>query len=234
MKLGLMQPYLFPYIGYFQLIAACDLFVVYDDVQFIKGGWINRNRILAAGNARYITLPLEKDHLTKPINERRFTQQLCNETRSVLSLIEATYRKAPFFMDTMDLASRCLESTELNVAIFVSETLRLCCRHLEIKTPFRISSSVPKAETEKGEARVISLTKNLGADHYLNPIGGAELYSKDHFRAQGLKLSFLKPREFTYLQFADHPFFPWLSILDVLMFNSVKATRSFLGLYDLV
>jgi hypothetical protein len=233
LKLALMQPYFFPYLGYFQIISACDLFVIYDDVQFIKGGWINRNRILINGEAQYITLPLEKDHLSKKINERRFTTGFEREKEAIRRKLEAAYREAPFYADTMAMVRGCFDCKERNVAGFLTNVLTLCCRHLQIATPIRLASELPRNSDGRGEERVIEINKALGADHYINPPGGKELYNKQTFANAGITLSFLQPREIRYSQGAGN-FMPWLSILDVLMFNSIEDTRTMLGSYDLV
>lgn len=233
MKLALMQPYLFPYLGYFQLIAASDIFVIYDDVQYIKGGWINRNRILVNGAPKYITLPVEKDHLSRMINERRFATTIARDKELILRQLQAAYRQAPFFQDTMELVERCCALNESNVAAFVTESLRLCCQHIRIETPMRLSSTLAKTPGTEAAERVIEVNKLLGADHYINPAGGMELYGKDAFAKCGIVLSFLKSREITYPQFGN-PFAPSLSILDVLMFNPVSVVRTLLGAYDLL
>jgi hypothetical protein len=233
MKLALMQPYLFPYIGYFQLISACDLFVLHDDVQYIKGGWINRNRILVNGQPKYIILPLRKDDFSKLINERHFTDGVSDEKALMLRQIEGAYRKAPFFRNTLELVDRCLACTDSNLAVFVTHTLAQCCQHLQIQTPIMVSSTIAKDAAPKAEDRVIHINKLLGADHYINPPGGIELYQRQKFAEHRITLSFLQPRQITYTQFGN-PFVPSLSIIDVLMFNSAETTRGLLALYDLV
>ncbi|NDH69321.1 MAG: hypothetical protein EBY22_15770, partial [Gammaproteobacteria bacterium] len=124
MKLGIMQPYLFPYIGYFQLIESCDCFVVYDDVQYIKNGWINRNRILLNGKIHYITLPVLKNGSLLSINQRVFPYDFEFHKRSLLSKIEQAYRKAPFFKGVYDMVEECFQSTDSNVAVFVTQTIQ--------------------------------------------------------------------------------------------------------------
>jgi hypothetical protein len=233
MKLGLMQPYLFPYIGYMQLISACDLFVLHDDVQYIKGGWINRNRILVNDQPKYIILPLAKDHFSKVINERHFTAEVSKHKELVLRQLEGAYRKAPFFKDTLRLVARCLACPDSNLATFVTHTLQQCCQYLQIQTPIKLSSTLAKEKAAKAEERVININNVLGADHYINPRGGMELYQRQSFAAHGITLSFLQPRQIAYNQFRD-PFVPSLSIIDVLMFNSVETTKDLLTLYDLV
>ena len=233
MKLGIMQPYLFPYIGYFQLIESCDCFVVYDDVQYIKNGWINRNRILLNGKIHYITLPVLKNGSLLSINQRVFPYDFELHKRSLLSKIEQAYRKAPFFKRVYDMVEECFQSTDSNVAVFVTQTLQRCCEVLGIKTPFVMASALDIDSKLRAEDRVISINKILKADAYINPVGGIELYSREKFAANGIDLRFLRSRLPTYSQFEQN-FIPALSILDVMMFNTLDEIRSSLVEYDLV
>jgi hypothetical protein len=182
-------------------------------------------------------LPVEREHFSKLINERRFAPNISAQKSALLRQLEGAYNKpshkAPFFEDTLQLAGRCLECTDTNVAALLSHVLAECCRYLQIGTSIRLSSSLPRDAGASAEQRVIQVNQALGADHYVNAIGGTNLYDKESFRGQGIRLSFLKSRDITYPQFGD-PFVPWLSILDVLMFNPLDSVRRMLGLYDLV
>jgi len=233
MKLGIMQPYLFPYIGYFQLISICDQFIIHDDVQYIKGGWINRNRILVNGKPEYITLPIRKDNSLLSINQRYFTSDLELFKKGLIRKIEGAYRKAPFFQKVYDLVQECFISTDANVSVFVTQTIKKCCEFLDIKTPFLMASSLDIDSKLRAEDRVIFINKILRSNAYINPLGGIELYSREKFAANGIELHFLRSRLPTYPQF-EHEFTPALSILDVMMFNTVDEIRGFLNEYDLV
>jgi hypothetical protein len=233
MKLGIMQPYLFPYIGYFQLIASCDLFVIYDDVQYIKGGWINRNRILIKDKPHYITLPIRNDSLHLDINERYFTPDFEKQKTHVLRQIEDAYRKAPFFKNVYDLVRECFQLKDENVASFVTQTIKQCCQYLNITTPFVTSSSLAKDSTLQAEDRVIAINKVLGADVYVNPIGGLELYNRENFANNGIELRFIRTLDLQYPQFSA-PFVPALSIIDVMIFNPKEKVLEFLMMRDLV
>ncbi len=234
MKLGIMQPYLFPYIGYFQLIASCDRFVIYDDVQYIKGGWINRNRILINGAPHYITLPIRKDasHLDT-INQRYFAPDFEKHKASVARQIGDAYRKAPFFTNVYDLVQECLQSNDENVASFVTQTIQRCCEYLNIATPLIMSSSLAKDVTLDAEDRVIGINKILGTDTYINSIGGLELYKRENFGRHGIQLQFIRTKDLVYPQFSA-PFVPSLSIIDLMMFNSKEKVLEFLKMCDLV
>lgn len=227
-----MQPCLFPYLGYFQLIGLVDTFVVHDEVPYIKGGWINRNRILLNGQRRYVTLPVQKGSSNLAIDERVFSESFEGDKRKVLRQIADAYRKAPQFEHVFPVISACLASTERNVSIFVVQVLKACCRYLQIDTPFVLSSDLVRFEALKGQDRVLEINDFLEATHYINTIGGAELYDRGRFVRRGLKLSFLRPRPLAYAQFGG-VHVAELSIIDVMMFNSVEEIASLLQAYDL-
>jgi len=229
-----MQPYLFPYIGYFQLINAVDRFVIYDDVQWIKGGWINRNRILVSGEARYITVPVAKAPSNLPINERRLSEHFNDHRDKMLRTITGAYQKAPFFKPVSLLVEDCLSTGTDLVSDLVTGALRKICTYLDLRTPFVMSSSLDKDDSLRGEERVLAINELLGATHYINPIGGTALYNERTFSEHGLKLSFLKTRDIQYAQYRTREFVPLLSIIDILMFNSVDRIRVFLDEYDLL
>ena len=227
-----MQPYLFPYIGYFQLIGLVDTFVIHDDVQYIKGGWINRNRILVNGQPRYVTLPVRKDPASLAVNERVFAHSFESDKKKLLRRIEQAYRKAPHFETVFPLLNECLAGPQRSVSAFVVNVLQACCRFMKIETPFVLSSSMARFGEFKGQDRVLEINEFLGATHYINMIGGTELYDRDQFMRRGLKLSFLRLRPIAYRQFGDE-YVPNLSIIDVMMFNSVEDIASLLQEYDL-
>jgi hypothetical protein len=233
MKLGVMQPYLFPYIGYFQLIKAVDVFVIYDDVQFIKGGWINRNRILFNGEWKFITLAVSRNEShDSRINERHFARGFEEQKVGIVRQLEAAYRRAPHFTETMELVYKCFECRDVNVSTFVSQTIQLCCSHLGIHTPLQMSSLIEDTTHFHGQDRIIWLNKIVGANQYVNAIGGKELYSKETFALNNLRLAFLRSQANEYPQFGK-PFVPWLSIIDVLMFNSRESAQLLLTKFDM-
>ena len=234
MKLAIMQPYVFPYIGYFQLIAIVDQFVIHDDVQWIKGGWINRNRILVNGQSHYITFPIQKGASTLNINEREFSADIDSCKKKILLQIEGAYRKAPYFTSVFSLISRCLACEEKIVSRFATNSLRECCNYLDITTPFVMSSELDKSNELTAEARVLDINKVMGASHYINPIGGMELYNQTRFSEKGLILNFIKSRDIVYKQFQGDNCVPFLSIIDVMMFNSKVDILGMLREYDLL
>ena len=227
-RVAIMQPYFIPYVGYFQLMNAVDKFVVYDNIQFTKRGWINRNRILINGKDSYITLPLRKDSDYLDVKERFLAESWPVEKLSMLSRIKAAYRKAPYFDIVYPLIEECILFETTNLFDFILNSLELIKRYLNISTPLFISSAMPIDHSLKAEQKVIAICKAMHADTYLNPIGGVDLYSKERFLSHGVRLQFLKTDEFSYAQF-DNDFVPRLSILDVMMFNARETITGLLA-----
>lgn len=236
MKLAIMQPYLFPYIGYFQLINSVDKFVIYDDVNFIKQGWINRNTILVQGKPYLFTLPLINQSSFSKINKVFINNNLYNSWRKkTLRTIEQSYKKAPYFKEIFGLVNNVLDigAQEIDIATIARKSFIETSKYLEINTEFVFTSSVYENEVLSGKKRVIDICKKENALHYINLIGGQELYDLDNFKENGLELSFIKSLPIEYKQFKNQ-FAPWLSIIDVLMFNSIAETKLLLNKYELV
>lgn len=227
-----MQPYLFPYIGYFQFIKAVDLFVIHDDVQWIKGGWINRNRCILQGQPTYFTMPVAKDSYLLNINQRVFVSDIELYKKRIHRQIGNSYKKAPYFESAFSLVSKCLFLDESNVAAFTVNSLRECCDYLNVTTPFVLSSELKKNNELKAQERILDINRVVGSHHYVNPISGIDLYDKVNFAEKGVRLSFLKPRKINYSQF-EGIFFPFLSIIDVMMFNSKIEIAGLLEGWDL-
>jgi hypothetical protein len=234
MKLAVMQPYFFPYLGYFQLIAAVDKFIVWDDVQYIQRGWVNRNRILLNGEPTYITLPLEKAHLTANINERVLADMTAASNK-MLGQLHAAYRKAPHYQETRVLFEEVLAQPARNLGEFLFQGLQCVCAHLDIKTELVLSSTIHKASAVagSGSARILAMCKEQQATMYINAIGGRELYRPEDFAAQGMDLRFIAMDNMEYPQGGAPAFVPYLSIIDVLMHNGKEATQAMLQQYSL-
>ncbi|WP_170426133.1 WbqC family protein [Ruegeria arenilitoris] len=232
MRVAIMQPYFLPYIGYFQLLAHADRFVVYDDIQFTKKGWIHRNRYLRNGEAVLFTLPLRKDSDYLDVRDRQISEAY--NAQKTLAQISSAYRNAPQFDTVMPLIEEVFGQVETNLFDFVHKSLTRLSTFLEIDTPIIVSSSLGDTTTYKGQDRVLAICDGLGATEYVNPIGGLDLYQAPVFRTQGIQLRFMRRTDFSYAQFSD-PFVPDLSILDVLMFNSIAEVRSLIGTcYEMV
>jgi hypothetical protein len=229
MKLAIMQPYFFPYLGYFQLINAVDLFVVYDDVTYIKQGWINRNYILVDGKRLLMTLRLDGASSFKLINQVRVGS---NATKLIKTISQA-YSKAPYFEDIFPIIDSCLNYKENNLAIYIMNSLLKIAAYLNIKTNFIFSSSIEKDNSLRGQEKVLNICNILGATEYINAFGGQTLYSEEDFNSNLVKLYFLKTNDIIYNQ-CENEFIPNLSIIDILMFNSRNEIKQLLDEYELI
>lgn len=232
MKLGIMQPYFMPYIGYWQLMNLVDQYVIYDDVNFIKGGWINRNRILVNGAPKYFNVPMLGSSSNVLINEVRVDHNAA-VTRKSLRSIEGAYKKAPYFDIVNPMLEEVLWCGEDNIAKYIEHSFRVICKYLDIRTELIVSSDLDKDTALKGQDKVIAICRLLGATEYYNAIGGRELYSYEAFREHGLQLKFVETKNIVYQQF-DNTFQPNLSIIDVMMFNSRDKIREYLEAYTLI
>lgn len=224
-----MQPYVFPYLGYFQLINAVDIFVVYDDVNFIKQGWINRNRILLNDGVYTFNIILKGASSFKKISEIEVEKN----NLKLIKTIETAYRKAPYFNEIYPLIKSILSYNEINLAKYLTNSLRATLDYLNINKTIVVSSSIEKDPALKGADRVIDICQRLNATTYINAIGGIDLYSREKFSEKSLILNFIKLRPIVYPQFKDQ-FFPNLSIIDVLMFNTKDDVKEMLNQYELV
>ena len=227
-----MQPYFLPYIGYFQLIAAVDTFIVYDNIKYTKKGWINRNRMLRDGKDVTFSLPLKGGSDFLDIREREIAADF--DADKMLNQFANAYRRAPYFPQTFPLVEKIVRGPERNLFRFLHQSIIQICADLGITTQIRISSDIHIDHQLKNENKVLALCEAVGADTYVNAIGGKELYSKETFRDKGIDLKFLQSKPFEYAQFGD-PFVPWLSILDVMMFNSgPRLTELLTGNFEFV
>ncbi len=228
-----MQPYLFPYLGYFQLISAVDVFILGDNLQYVKESWINRNRILMNGKDRLITFPLKKGSLRSNINERVFADNFDEEMDRLLRVISSAYSKAPYFKKIFPFLRDLIKHPEPNLAKYAEHSIRRICEYLDIGTPILTASSLDVTEVEDKQDRVVKTAKKVGGEVYINFIGGMDLYDFDYFTRNGLGLKFHKINEITYRQFGNE-FVPLLSIIDVLMFNDQPEARRKLSCYSLL
>ncbi|MCE3227618.1 MAG: WbqC-like protein family protein [Bacteroidetes bacterium] len=222
-----MQPYFLPYIGYFQLMNACDRFVVYDNIQFTKKGWINRNRILVNGRDAYITLPLQRASDFLNVCDRHLSDEWPVERKKMLNRITESYRKAPQFEKTFPVIENILMHNDKNLFGFIFHSLIRIKEFLSIETPLVISSEVNIDHTLKSQNKVLGFCEALNARTYINPIGGVELYNKNDFAQRGVELKFLKASDIRYPQF-ENEYVPFLSIIDVMMFNDKDAITGIL------
>lgn len=232
MRIAIMQPYFLPYIGYFQLINSVDFFVVYDDVNYIKKGWINRNNILVNEKPFLFNIPIQNASQNRLINELSILD-LNKWKIDFLKTIKMSYIKAPFYDDVYPIIEKIISFKELNLAAYIQNSIELLCLYLTIGTKFVKSSEIVKNNDNKGEKKIIDICVNLKATDYINAIGGLDLYTKEHFLSERINLKFLRPEAVVYKQFKNE-FIPWLSIIDIIMFNSIDDTLELLDKYELV
>ncbi|MFF7706234.1 WbqC family protein [Pseudomonas sp. NPDC007930] len=225
--LAMMQPYWFPYLGYFQLIAAADAFVLGDDLQYIKDGWINRNRILCGGAPWMFSLPLKKAAHGLAINQRELADDTPAAMAKLLKTLALHYARAPHQAEVLPLLETLMLHPERNLARYLEHSLRKTCDYLGITTPILIASDLHIREVQDKQDRVIKTMHKLGGQRYLNPVGGLDLYDQATFSAAGLELRFHRMNAIEYPQLKG-PFVPYLSIIDVLMFNPVERIRHWL------
>jgi hypothetical protein len=231
MKIAIMQPYMFPYIGYYQLINCIDKFIILDDVNFIMRGWINRNRILVNGEGYLFTAPLKNASQNKKIAECELVE---GQWRGkLLKTIEFSYKKAPNFNQVYDLIKDSIFYPNTNLSDWLTYQIKSVCDFLKIRTQISNSNEVYQNTYLQGQERLIDICKAEKADHYINPIGGMGLYDKDSFRNSMIVLNFLRTKTITYKQFKGD-FIPYLSILDVMMFNGRDEISRYLNEYELV
>ena len=229
-----MQPYFFPYIGYYQLVNAVDHFIFYDDVNFIKRGWINRTNIINREGKQLLSISLSHSSQNKPINETK----LAGTPDKLLKTVEYTYKKAPFFDEVFPMVKSCFLSDYDYISEFAANSIQKVSEYLEMGTEFSFSSEFHKSTVGYEKARrLIDICRKENADVYLNSIGGMAIYDKEHFRKNGIELHFLKSSK--NIQYDQSPirtdgFEPALSIIDVMMFNSREEVMKLLGAYELI
>ena len=232
MRLAIMQPYFMPYIGYFQLINCVDKFLIYDDVKFINRGWINRNQLLINGKSSMFTVPLHEASQNKLISEILVIND-DKWKKKMLKTVEIAYKKAPNFTDVFLLFQNILSSNYETITQLNFKSIQLVCDYLFIGTTLELSSRISNNQFLRGQNRIIDICQTEKANHYINSIGGVELYDSSYFNEYGIFVNYLKSNEIKYLQF-DNAFVPNLSILDVLMFNSKEETKNLLTFFNLL
>ena len=233
MKLAIMQPYLFPYLGYFQLIAAVDKFVLYDDVAFIKQGWINRNQILLHGHPHLFTVPLQAASSNRQILETAVSRHDYPRWKDrFLKTIALAYSKAPYYEPIRAMLCQVLAFDPGTINELAGRSISAVCRFLRLPTNIEPSSTLYGNEHLRGQERVLDICAREGATLYINAFGGHELYSREAFASHGIALRFLRSRLPPYRQF-NHHFVPGLSFLDILMFNPPEDIRLMLREFDL-
>lgn len=223
-----MQPYFFPYLGYWQLIHAVDKFVIFDDVNYINKGWINRNRILVNQQPCYFIMPLKQASQNKLICDIELDSS--NWRDKLLKTIGNTYRKSPFFAEVFPVIEKIILFNTLNLSEFLANQLLELSSFIGIKTEFVLTSRIYKNQFLLGQERVIDICKQEKTDIYLNAIGGQTLYDSKKFDNSGFELRFIEMKPLAYQQKATE-FVPYLSIIDVLMNVGVEGVEEHLNTF---
>ena len=226
MKLGIMQPYFMPYIGYFQLMKAVDKYVVYDDVNYIKGGWANRNHILINGEKEMFTVTLQKASPNKLFNEI----VIGDDFKKLMKTLQMNYSRAINFDQTMVLMERIISFPNKQLAVFIANSFREILSYLSVETEILMSSEIPKDNSLRGKDKIIQICEILGADTYYNAVGGKNLYDQEEFREHGITLDSLPQ---VYSQLHTREFVSGLSMIDVLMNNTKDKVNSLLESYQI-
>lgn len=232
MRIAIMQPYFLPYIGYLQLMNAVDKFVLYDDVNYINKGWINRNRILVSGKEYLFTIPLKEASQNKLINEIYLSDDP-KWRGKLLKTFEQAYKKAPFYLTAFAVTEKIINLDAEKVSDWIADSFAILAQYLNIQTEIVASSSIYQNTHLKGQERILDICQQEKADHYINPIGGTDLYDKSIFDKAGIQLNFLKSKPLIYSQFKNE-FVPWLSIVDIMMFNDIPTIQGILNEYELI
>lgn len=233
LTIAIMQPYFLPYIGYWQLINAVDMFIVYDNIKYTKKGWINRNRMLRGGKAVTFTLPLKKDSDSLDIRKRHLATSFTDDKHKLFRQFKTTYQNAPNFQEGINLVEECIFFEDDSLFPYILNSIKAICSYLEISKKIVVSSGISMNHEQKGQQRVIATCKAVGADRYINPIGGLDLYDKESFLVDGIDLKFLQSRPYHYAQLGND-FIPDLSIIDLIMFNDKSTVQSLISEVDFI
>jgi hypothetical protein len=235
MKLGIMQPYFLPYLGYFALIKHTDYWIVFDIVQFIRQGWIGRNRILKPGGGwQYIMVPLEKSSTSTPIKDKKIRTNESWQKKILLQLMHYK-KKAPYYIKVIELLETGFEFNDTGITKLNVRLIKIICDYLCVPFNYGIFSEmdIPIGAVNEPDEWALEISKALKADTYLNPPGGMEFFNREKFEKAGINLKFLKVNLQPYNQLCE-PFEPGLSIIDVMMFNSPEEISIMLDQYELI
>jgi hypothetical protein len=228
-----MQPYFFPYLGYYQLVNSADQFVFLDNLPFMKKGWIHRNYVLNTNGKQLLSVPLHKVSQNKLISETYLHELEYPRWRDkTLKSLRQSYTKAPYFEPTYDLLTEILHQTGPTIGDLAMKSIEQVARHIGIETRFTKSSELENLSQLHAQDRIIGICKQHGATQYVNPIGGLELYTEADFEQENISLRFLEMDVVPYQQLGND-FCSHLSIIDVLMFNSREEIQALLQAYHL-
>ena len=236
MKLGIMQPYFLPYLGYISLIKNTDEFILFDTVQFIRHGWIERNRILKqTGGWQYIQIPLEKKQMSTVIKEVRINNKEKWKDK-ILAQLQHYKKIAPYYYKTIKILKTVFEKEYDSITELNKTLLEEICKYLEIETPIFIFSemNLKIGEVNAPDEWALEICKAIGnVSEYWNPPGGLEFFNKTKYEKENIKIYFQKINLHNYDQRRES-FEKGLSIIDVLMFNSPEEINKMLDDYELL
>jgi hypothetical protein len=233
MRVAIMQPYLFPYLGYFQLMHCADKFLLLDDVNYIKKGWINRNNILVNGETYRFTLPLKDVSQHKKINEIIIGADE-KWKKNFLETLRVAYQHAPYYDDVISVIQSIVFHDDRQLSGFIINSLKTLAKYIDVKTDLIPVSSTGFSEGLKGQERIIDLCVRSKGTEYVNLPGGRNLYTTSAFLEHNVKLAFIEPNLTPYPQQQKGEFVPSLSIIDVLMNNSEESIRRMISNYAIV
>ncbi len=223
--IAIMQPYIFPYIGYFQLVNCVDKFIFYNDVTFIKQGWINRNKFTMNGEEVYFTVPITKQSSSTYIYDAKINRRLFEKFKQKFYKgVHQSYGKAPFFEPIFKIIQGVFELETDSMDLMAQQSVKLISKYLGLNTEFDSSRDLYENDNLNGQNRVIDILRQEKADHYMNPIGGKVLYSSDIFLGNNLDLSFVKV--------SDN--LKKLLIIDILMYHDIEHVKNILNQYDII
>lgn len=232
MKLAIMQPYFFPYISYWQLINAVDCFVILDDVNYIKRGWINRNRIICDEREHYIIKPVSNASQNRLICETHFVDDT-HLADDLLRTICYAYRNAKYANQTNALLTEMMLDSETRVAKYLERQICKICSLLNIDTKIILASDFRTINHENGQSGILEICRYLDGNEYINPIGGINLYDKALFQNNNIELKFLKT-DFAKIQKRIPLLYPDYSIIHLLMNCSLEEIQWMLGVFTLI
>ena len=234
MRVAIMQPYVFPYLGYYQLLHAADRFVLFDDVNFIKKGWINRNRILLNGAPHTFTIPVQEVSQNRTIKDHLISADQSWKPKLLANLKHA-YTKAPMFTDVFPALEKMFMEAEGSIADLAGKSIRYVAERAALPVSIHRASDLSLSTDLKGQERILAVASGHGATRYINPANGAELYNAERFTAQGIELRFLRMNaDLSYPQIGTAEHVPALSAIDALMLCSPEELRALLGQYQLL
>lgn len=232
--ISIMQPYIFPYLPYYQLAHAVDEFWLFDDVQYIRRGWMNRNDLLNQGMRQRFTLPVRKGSQKDLIKDKLLAENFADELNGLIKNINNTYAKAPYANISIEILERLAGQPWLTFLDFAESSLQETFRTLGIRATLQRTSKIGIEKELSAPSRIIEICHQVGAKHYINPIGGIDLYNRQDFKEEGLKISFLKGRLGPYPQGQNRIFEAGLSILDFLAWVHPDQYPLHLDDYDLI